>query len=336
MNGTFQDPGMISVTTAATSGEGCSVFKGGGANASGVLGAIGNNAGWEFDAWLETGATITNYAVRCGFMKGGQQASDAPASGMWVEYDTANASSDTDWTFVTSSASTRTYSASSVVPGASTFYHFRIGSTSAGTINFQIGSANGSLSSITSISSNVDTTDNMSPFFQVLPRSNSAVVLNMDRISYYSATGPSVMILELGTLTPHRYSDLRIRDLFEEGYKKLIAQVLPADKDFFVSKNFIVTGTKSADAAVHFVMERVLAADSIEADAPEKHTDSVQELSQWVESAKEQIIRPNLSGCNVKTLPAPSELGSAIREYAQVLQDIANLVNQEYEAQERL
>ena len=113
----------------------------------------------------------------------------APAAASYVEYDTANASSNADWTFVTIAASVAHYSASAVVPAASTWYHFRLSSTSAGTIAFQIGTANGALNAATSITTDVDSTSVMTPFVQLYARTSAAVSVTLDRISYFATTG---------------------------------------------------------------------------------------------------------------------------------------------------
>lgn len=189
-SGTFQNPGQLLITTPATGNDGCALYKGGGGNTTGPLGVLGNSAGWRYDAWFQTAATITNYCVRVGLAKGGQQAADAPTSGMWIEYDTANANSNSLWTIRTVSASASNYSTTNMAaPVASTFYHVRIRSTAAGTILFSIGSANGALNTETSITTDVDTTSNMMPWLQVIPRTTAAVTLVVDRISFFAATG---------------------------------------------------------------------------------------------------------------------------------------------------
>jgi len=188
-SGSFTNPGQIVLTTSATSGDGIAIYKGGGANNAGPLGILGNNAGWQYDCWFQLPATITNFCCRVGVAKGGQQAADAPNSGMWIEYDTSNASSNSVFEYRTVVSGTPTYTSSSVTPVASTFYHVRIRSLVAGTILFAIGSGNSALSADVSVTGDVDTTSSMLPLIQVLPRTNSAVSLTLDRISFTSATG---------------------------------------------------------------------------------------------------------------------------------------------------
>lgn len=190
-NGTFQNPGQILITTPATSGDGAYMFKTNLASAA-ALGVLGASSGWQLDFWIQTPATITNYGFKAGVVKVGfgNESSDSLLTGANViEYDTANASASTDWTFLTVSAGNTNYSASSVVPAASTWYHFRISSTTAGTISFQIGAANGALGAATNITTDVDTTSVMTPFIQLYPRSAAAVTVTIDRISYFATTG---------------------------------------------------------------------------------------------------------------------------------------------------
>lgn len=188
--GTVQNPGAMTITTSATTGQGCAFFKGGGGSATGPLGALGNNIGWQVDIWAELPATITNYCARLGLAKGGLAAGDAPTSGLWWEYDTANTgNSDTKWTIRTVSGGVSNYSAAGPAPAASTWYHFRIRSVTAGTILFSVGAGNAALGAETAISTDVPSTDAMMPWFQVLARSNAAVTLIMDRYSYTAPTG---------------------------------------------------------------------------------------------------------------------------------------------------
>jgi hypothetical protein len=183
--GTFQNPGEVLITTSATTNDGAVIARGG----VGSLGALGANAGWQYDCWFQLPATITNYALRVGIVKGVQQNQDAPNSGMWLEYDTANSSSNSTFTFRTTQASTSTYTSSGVTPAASTWYHVKISSQTAGTINYQLGTANGTLSSATNVTTNVDSSSVMTVFCQVLPRTSTAVTLTLDRVSYVAASG---------------------------------------------------------------------------------------------------------------------------------------------------
>jgi hypothetical protein len=184
---TFLNPGTVLLTTPATTGDGIAMHKSGGTGSLGVLGA---NAGWQEDFWFQTPATITNWAARLGYATLGQQAADPPTGGAWLEYDTANGSSSTDWTFRTCNAGTCNYDTThSLVPAASTWYHLRIYSTVAGTIGWQLGTANGALSTVATDTTDVDTTSKCEPYFQVIARTTAAATLTVDRFSYVANTG---------------------------------------------------------------------------------------------------------------------------------------------------
>lgn len=188
---TFTNTGIMLLTTPATSGQGVSVYRGGGVNAAAPLGILGANAGWQLDFWFLLPATITNYAFRIGYCVSGQQVADPPTGGSFFEFDTANTGHDTSHImFRTVNASTSNYDDTNALAAtASTWYHGRIYSKTAGTISYQIGSANGALSSPVSITTDVDTTHACMPLIQVLPRTSSAVTLMIDRISYVALTG---------------------------------------------------------------------------------------------------------------------------------------------------
>jgi hypothetical protein len=187
---TFQNPGTVIITTPATSGQGVAMYKGGGANASAPLGILGANANWQLDMWFLLPATITNYAFRVGIVVSGQQVADPPTGGMWLEYDTANASSNTNIEFRTVSASTSNYVSFGSAPVASTWYHLRIYSNAAGTIAWQLGSANGALSAAVTTTTDIDTTHSCEAFIQVIPRTTAAAAtLTIDRASWIAITG---------------------------------------------------------------------------------------------------------------------------------------------------
>lgn len=142
------------------------------------------------DIWVQTPATITNYAVRVGWFTGtNEYIVDPPTGGSWAEFDTANVNSSADWTLRTVSSSASHYAASSVALSATTWYHLRISSQVAGTISMQVGSANGALGSAVTSSTDVDATNGSGPMVQVIPRSNAAVTLTLDRFNYIAATG---------------------------------------------------------------------------------------------------------------------------------------------------
>lgn len=185
--GTFLNPGQVTLTTPATSGDGLGMWSS--FNGLGGLGDLGSNAGWQADFWIKTPATITNYAFRIGFVTSNAGNVASPSAGIWVEYDTANTGkSNSDWTLVTVAGSSANYVASAVSPVASTWYHFRISCSAAGTINLQVASANGSLGTAVSSSTDVPTGVNLQICTQIFPRSNAAVTTIIDRTSYVAAT----------------------------------------------------------------------------------------------------------------------------------------------------
>ena len=89
---------------------------------------------------------------------------------------------------VTDAGSTVHYVASAVAPVASTWYHFRISCSAAGTIKLQVASANGSLGTAVSSNTDVPTGVNLQVCTQIFPRSNAAVTTIIDRTSYVAAT----------------------------------------------------------------------------------------------------------------------------------------------------
>lgn len=189
MDGTYQNPGTLLCTTPAVSGNG-GAFGKGDFNGRGPLGALGANAGWQYDTWIQTPATITSYATRHGLASGTNQFFiDAPTGGVWVEFDTANASSNTNWTLRTVNASTSTFVSTGVAVAASTWYHIRISSVVAGTILCQIGVANAALGAAVSSSTNVDATNVYTLMMQIIPRTTAAVTITLDRITFNATIG---------------------------------------------------------------------------------------------------------------------------------------------------
>lgn len=179
--GTFANPGQLAIVTgAAGSGDGVGIQKGDLAS----LGALGSNAGWEVNLVFALAQTA-NCAFRIGVCEAGGYIVDAPTDGMWVEYDTANASSNTDYTWVTASSSTRAFATTDSKAVDTGFHHVRIRSTVSGTIGFTIDGG-------TEFTTTTDvTTAIMMPFIQVLTRTAGASTLTMDFYSYMAATGRS-------------------------------------------------------------------------------------------------------------------------------------------------
>lgn len=186
---TFVNPGEILFTTVATTGDGLVIGKSDN-NGKGPLGILGANTNWQVDVWIQTGATITNYAIRAGVTSGtNSYIADAPTGGAWAEFDTANASSNTNWMLRTVNSSTSNFVSSGVAVAGSTWYHLRISSTVIGTISMQVGSANGALGAPVTSSTDVDSTNIYTLAIQLIPRSNAAVTATLDRVSFIAKTG---------------------------------------------------------------------------------------------------------------------------------------------------
>jgi hypothetical protein len=173
----FANPGQILLTTPATNGEGVGLWKG----SNGCFGALGSNAEWEIHIILKMGST-SNICVRAGVAINGT--SDAPSDGMWVEYDTANANSNSDFTFVTAKSSAYSYATTDSIAGDTSFHHIRIRSTVTGAIGFTIDDG-------TEFTTTTDVTLSaaMEPFFQVLARTSSTATLTADYYSFYAYSG---------------------------------------------------------------------------------------------------------------------------------------------------
>jgi hypothetical protein len=153
----------------------------------GALGNSGITPPWYLDYWIELGA-VTNICIRVGAFTTNEFNISPPTNGIWCEFDTSNASSDTDWTLVAGNGTSQNYVASSVIPSATTWYHIRLFSTVAGTIQMVISTANGTFSAAVSSTTDVPT-GGLLPGIQIVPRANTAETLTVDRVSYYGATG---------------------------------------------------------------------------------------------------------------------------------------------------
>ena len=177
-NGTYANPGLTLWTTSAVSGQGVALSRGGGGGSAGPLGNLAAQGGWEVNIILALAAT-TLVCVRAGVCTGGQQVSDAPSGGIYVEYDTANVgNTNANFTYVTRSASSPTYSTTNSVAADTSFHKFRIRSVVAGTILFS--TDNGTE---TAISATVPTT-NMMAFIQLISRTTAAKAMSVDFYSY--------------------------------------------------------------------------------------------------------------------------------------------------------
>lgn len=178
--GTFANPGQLSMATGATgTGDGLCLTKPINLVA---LGALGSNAGWEMNCVFKLSQT-TSCAMRIGFSSNGEFKVDPPTDGIWVEYDTANSSSNTDFTWVTAVGSTNSYATTGSSGADTNFHHVRIRSTVSGTIGFTLDGG-------TEFTTTTDVTAlALSPFIQVLTRTSSSKTLIVDFFSYMASTG---------------------------------------------------------------------------------------------------------------------------------------------------
>lgn len=176
---TYINQGIVRLTTGAVSGNGGVIYKG---NGAAVLGALQANTNWEANFIARVGQTAT-CAFRMGFVIQGQEAADAPTDWMGIRYDTAAA--DTKYTFETRAASTSTVSVVNSINADTSFHHFRIRSTAAGTILFSVDNG-----IETSIATNVPTAI-VKPFFQALTRTTAASFAEWDFINYVAVNGRS-------------------------------------------------------------------------------------------------------------------------------------------------
>lgn len=181
-DGTWANPGQVQMITTATSGQGVALWRGGGGVSAGPLGNLAAQGGWELNIIAAIAAT-TSICVRWGVCVGTSQNTDAPPNWFGIEYDTANTgNTDSKFTYVSRASSVATYNTTGAVAADTNFHHFRIWSSTAGTINF---STDGSAAA--SISTNVPTTT-MSPFLQVITRTTAAKTAYVDFYSYAAAT----------------------------------------------------------------------------------------------------------------------------------------------------
>lgn len=181
--GTFTNPGQALMTTSATSGQGVVIWRSGPGAGAAPLGALGSNANWEMHYLLKLNAT-TNVCIRFGACIAGQHTGDAPTNGIYFEYDTANTgNTDSKFTGVCRSASTSTYVTTNQIAADTSFHHFRIRSTNAGTILFSVDGGTED-----SIATNVPT-GALGPMIQLITRTAGAANAVVDFTSYAATTG---------------------------------------------------------------------------------------------------------------------------------------------------
>jgi hypothetical protein len=177
--GTFRNPGVASITTGTTSGNGGTITKGNGNN--GALGALGSNAGWEANFVVSFPSSTASESMRIGFVIASQENADPPTDGFWVRYDTGVP--DTNYTWEVRAASTSTTSTTNSIAADANYHHFKIRSITAGTILFSVDGG-----TETAISTNVPA-GTVQLFLQIITRTAAAKILDIDFISYMAANG---------------------------------------------------------------------------------------------------------------------------------------------------
>ena len=179
---TFANPGIAELLTQAIVGDGLYIAKNNGA--SGGFGNLSANAGWEANFIFKLVQT-TDVCIRMGFTNNPASDTDTAFNAALVEYDSANASSNTDFTWVTSVGGVATYATTNSKAVDTSFHHVRIRSTVIGTIGFTIDGGTEFTTTTT-----VPTSAAMGLYFQIINRTaNTAVSLIIDFASYMAATG---------------------------------------------------------------------------------------------------------------------------------------------------
>jgi hypothetical protein len=180
---TFANPGQLRLTTPATSGQGITLYKSAaGTGGTGSLGNLFANAGWDSNFIVQSGVGVTAICIRLGFCIAGATNGDAPTDWFGMEFDTANTgNTDTKFTWVTSTASTPTYSTVNAKVADTSFHRFRFRSLVAGTVLMSVDG--GTETSVTPNNAGVGI------FLQVIPRGAVAQRLVVDYVSYVAATG---------------------------------------------------------------------------------------------------------------------------------------------------
>lgn len=172
---TFNNPGTLSFTTDFINGGGIAFYK----SSASLYGAIGSSSGWEFNGIFRLSVDKSAACLRWGLVLGGQQLSDPPTNGVYVEYDVSNVgNTDAKFTWVSRVASVPTYSVVNAINADLAFHHFRIRSIVAGTILFSVDGG-------TETSMAISQASLMTLFFQIRSRgsiTNASAVI--DFMSY--------------------------------------------------------------------------------------------------------------------------------------------------------
>ena len=178
--GSFAHPGVLTIVTAAVAaGDGCLTTA---ESNTGLVGPIGNNNNWTIYLIFQLAQT-SNTTFRMGFS---DTAGTSVANGTFLRYVST---SDTNFTFENIAASTSTISTTNSV-AADTNYHCvkMVGTSTPGTVGFQIGSSCSTLG-VQTLVAGASTSANVFPYIELISNTAAgAKTANID-LFYYNATG---------------------------------------------------------------------------------------------------------------------------------------------------
>jgi len=180
---TWNHPGIVTIATVATSGDGTYLYLGEAQDPT--FGPLGANSPWTSE-WIAYISTTSNLGLRIGFGSA-NQATKIPANGIYFRYDTG--SSDSVVQACVSNSSTETCSSTGVSLTANTFADFYISSTTTGTISFAVNTS----SPVTLCSSGCTASATIpavavTPVVSFVTLTNAAATVGLDYFNY-SATG---------------------------------------------------------------------------------------------------------------------------------------------------
>jgi hypothetical protein len=174
-------PCIQRITTGAAAGNQITLYLGqsGGESVWPDLTAFNS---WEVQFILKLNQTA-NTAVRVGLTFPGQIGADPPTHGTWLKYDTQ--SNDTTWKAEAVVSGSSTSADTAVAVTSSNWFKIRIRSTTTGTLLYSVATDNGPFNTEkTACASSCNLgpldTNAMLPFVQLLTRTSSAVIADVD------------------------------------------------------------------------------------------------------------------------------------------------------------
>ncbi len=176
------NPGQVRLTTGSTSGNGAVLNKVGANGLGNGWFNLFANAGWEFNiiAALVSTASI---CMRIGFVDAADSNNDPPTNWVGIEYNTANTgNTDTDFTWVSKTGASVSYSTANAIAADTSFHRFRIRSTAANTILMSVDGG-----TETAITSNIPNL-NLGLFIQVFTRTSASKQILVDYCSWFNTT----------------------------------------------------------------------------------------------------------------------------------------------------